>query len=714
MRILYFYQYFTTPKGCWSTRAYEFARRWAEAGDQVTVITSVYDKSDLRPDKFISRHDIDGIDVRVINVRLSNKHAVAWRILTFALYSLIACWYALTLKADVVLTSSGPITVGLPGLVAHYLRRRPLVFEVRDLWPEGSIQMGILHNKIAIALAKFFERRCYKAASKIVALSDGMAEWITEHYGFKHIEVIPNASDNELFGSNGQPFDLPAWAESKSLILYTGTLGLIDDCRQILDMAECLQGLGGEEIKVVVIGDGRERHQLEADARMLGLDNIHFLGMLPKTQVASWLHRAACSLLVVRTLPFLETASPNKIFDAFAAGVPVIQTTQGWIKRLLDREQCGITVRPNDPGAMAEGVRLLTRDVELRTRLSRNARRVAREIFDRTILATRMREILREAAGLMTTRKRVLVTGGTGFLGQHLIRHLEVEGADVLALCRHPVEGVRSIAADLSSPELDFGADEFSVVYHLAGLAHRVPRTPEEENAFFRVNVEGTRNLLRALERTERLPESVALVSSIAVYGQEEGALLDEGTPRRAKDPYGASKREAEDVLLEWSTRCGVRAAIIRPPLIVGRNAPGNFGMMVAALRSGRYLGIGAGAARRSMVLAEDVARILPAAALAGGIFNLTDGYNPSFAELESAICATLRRPAPRRVPFVLAKLLASAGDFGQKLTGRNLPFSSRTLMKMTSTLTLSDRRGREALGWNPTPVLNRIPELVQ
>lgn len=311
-------------------------------------------------------------------------------------------------------------------------------------------------------------------------------------------------------------------------------------------------------------------------------------------------------------------------------------------------------------------------------------------------------------------RQRVLVTGGSGFLGRHLVHHLAGQGTDVAALCRRPVERVRLVPADLSSPELEFGRNSFSVVYHLAGLAHRVPRTAEEESEFFRVNVEGTGNLLRALERTSPLPEAVVLISSVAVYGQEEGTLLDEGTPRRAREPYGASKREAEDILLDWSSRCGVRAAIIRLPLIVGRNAPGNFGMMVASLRSGRYLGVGTGAARRSMVLAEDVARILPAAARAGGIFNLTDGYHPSFAELEASICAALRRAAPRRLPLILAKVLASAGDCGQKLIGRQLPFSSRTLMKMTSTLTLSDRRGREVLGWNPTPVLERIPELVQ
>jgi glycosyltransferase involved in cell wall biosynthesis len=398
MKILYFYQYFTVPEGSYSTRVYEFTRRWVKAGDSVTVITSVYDKSGLKPTGLISRFTIEGVDVRMINIRLSNKHNVLFRLLTFAAYALVACWYALTLPADVVVTSSGPLTVGLPGLVARYVRRRPLVFEVRDLWPEGAIQLGVLRNRQAIRLARWFEGRCYGAASKVVALSEGMADWIRQRYGCRHLEVVPNASDNELVDSlAGSPAELPGWAVGKHLVLYTGTLGLIDDCAQILDVARVVESRGLGDIEFVIIGDGKERAELEERARTLKLSHLRFLGLMPKENVMRWLSAARCTLFTVKDVPFLSTASPNKVFDSFAAGAPVVQATRGWIKDLLDRERCGLTVAAGDPEAMADAVVRLTRDERLRADLSANARRVARQLFDRSMLAGKMRMIMSSA-----------------------------------------------------------------------------------------------------------------------------------------------------------------------------------------------------------------------------------------------------------------------------------------------------------------------------
>lgn len=398
MRILYFYQYFTTPNGAWSTRVYEFASRWVRAGDSVTVVTSVYDKSDIRPTGFISKRDIEGIDVRVINIRLSNKHGISQRLLTFAAYAIAACGYALLRPADVVISSSGPITAALPGLVARYVRRRPFVFEVRDLWPEGSIQLGILRSRRFIALARWFEKACYRAARKVVCLSPGMAEWIRQSYGVTHLEVVPNASNNHLSEAARNGPVLPEWALSHRLVLYAGTLGLIDDCAQILEMALVLRQGGVEDIQVALIGDGRERRILEERANRLKLQQVHFLGQMPKKDVMTWLRAACCALFVCKDVPFLATASPNKLFDAFAAGVPVVQTTQGWIKELLDREECGITVPPGDPAALAEAVLKVVRDPALRQKLARNSTRVARDLFDCDLLAGKMRRVLASAA----------------------------------------------------------------------------------------------------------------------------------------------------------------------------------------------------------------------------------------------------------------------------------------------------------------------------
>lgn len=399
MRILYFHQYFTTPAGAWSTRAYEFASRWVKAGDSVTVVTSVYDKSDIQPSRFVSTLNVDGITLVVLNIRLSNKHGFLRRLVTFSTYALIACWYALFAPADVVVSSSGPITAALPGLVAHYARRLPFVFEVRDLWPEGAIQLGIIRNKLAIHLARAFERICYRAAARIVCLSDGMAQWISVTYGMHHVAIVPNVSDNQAQADNASLVVLPSWAVGKKLVLYTGTLGLIDDCGQLLEMAVELEKERATDIELVIIGDGKERVLLEQKASALKLTSVHFLGLMPKRDVMLWLRAAYCALFVCKNVPFLSTASPNKLFDAFAVGVPVVQTTDGWIKELFDQQGCGITVAPDDPAELASAVLRLARDGILRDSLARNALKVGRELFDVDLLAARMRNVLTKAAG---------------------------------------------------------------------------------------------------------------------------------------------------------------------------------------------------------------------------------------------------------------------------------------------------------------------------
>jgi glycosyltransferase involved in cell wall biosynthesis len=401
MRVLYFYQYFNTPKGSYGGRMYEFARRWVNLGHDVTVVTSVYDKSDLQPDRFLQRYDVDGIDVRVINVRLSNKHGFVHRFLTFALYAAVACWYALRLPADVVVSSSGPLTVGLPGLAARWLRRKPLVFEVRDLWPEGAIQLGILTNPALIAVARWFEKLCYRSATAIVALSEGMAEGVRRRYSRALVTVVPNASDNELFEQGRSSLHLPEWAEGKRIVIYAGALGIIDDVGQVVEMARLLQHR--PDVVVVIAGDGRQRSELEARAQQLGLANVHFLGLRPRVEVMGWLAHSACALFVCKNSRFIDAASPNKLFDAFAAGLPVVQVSQGWIKDLFARESCGITVPQDDPEALSGAVLRILDDALLARSYATNAKRLAMEQFDRTLLAERLLGVLAAAAGKPVT-----------------------------------------------------------------------------------------------------------------------------------------------------------------------------------------------------------------------------------------------------------------------------------------------------------------------
>jgi glycosyltransferase involved in cell wall biosynthesis len=399
MKILYFYQYFTTPKGAWSTRAYEFARRWAAAGDEVTVVTSVYYKSDIQPDRFVTERTVDGIRLKILNIGVSNKQPLWQQAWTFLQYAAVSTWFALTEKADVILASSGPITVAIPALAARYFRRRPFVFEVRDLWPEGAIQLGLLRNRLLIAALRALEKFCYRSAAMTVALSPGMADWIRRRYGIRNVEVVTNASDCELaerVARNG--FELPDWARGKKLAVYAGSLGLMYGADQLLAVAAEMERSGGGDVCLAVIGTGSEQQRLAREAARQGLGNIRFLGQKSREEVFAWASRSLCLLSVVRPLEFFDLASPNKLFDALAAGVPLVQDTQGWMKDLLEREQCGITVPRGDVRAMAEAVLRLARDEDLRRKMAENARRLGRERFERGLLAAKMQRILHEAA----------------------------------------------------------------------------------------------------------------------------------------------------------------------------------------------------------------------------------------------------------------------------------------------------------------------------
>lgn len=395
MRILYFYQYFSTPNGSWGTRVFEFAKRWAKEGDKVVVITSIYDKSDLKSSGISELQNYDGVEVRVLNIHISNKHRFLYRIWTFFLYSVLSSWYALTTRADVVIASSGPITVGIPGLVARYLRGRKLIFEVRDMWPEGAIQMGLITKPWAQKLAYRFERLCYRAASRIVALSPGMQKEILEKIGEAKVESVPNASDNDLFSRDTSSFVLPDWAKGKRIFLYTGNIGQVNNSMLLVRAAELLKEKS-PEVLFLLIGDGQQREEISRYSAEHNIHNLRILGLMPKSDLVAWVQRAYFMLVPLEGKPILDTSSPNKLFDAMAASVPVIQTTQGWIKDLLEVNSCGITIPYNRPDLLAEEILRLVADPNLRDSMAVNAKRVAEGEFDRGFLADKMRGIIKE------------------------------------------------------------------------------------------------------------------------------------------------------------------------------------------------------------------------------------------------------------------------------------------------------------------------------
>ena len=294
-----------------------------------------------------------------------------------------------------------------------------------------------------------------------------------------------------------------------------------------------------------------------------------------------------------------------------------------------------------------------------------------------------------------------LLTGHNGFLGKYLAQGLIETGYRVLGLGR--TEG--DVRCDLAFSQPDLSDKSINLVVHAAGKAHSVPRNNEESQAFFQVNRDGTIRLLQALDQLEKPPESFVLISTVAVYGNEMGENLSEGVALKGETPYAESKILAEQLVQNWCLERDVQCAILRLPLIVGTQAPGNLGKLVRAIRRRRYVHIGDGSARRSMVLADDVARIIPKAAQVGGVYNLTDGVHPSVRELGDAIAQQSGQRSIPTIPYGFARFLARLGDGINFLIGRRFPFDSIALTKITGSLTFSDQKAREKLGWHPQPV---------
>jgi nucleoside-diphosphate-sugar epimerase len=306
-----------------------------------------------------------------------------------------------------------------------------------------------------------------------------------------------------------------------------------------------------------------------------------------------------------------------------------------------------------------------------------------------------------------------LITGGSGFLGRYINEFFAQSGWRITNVGRSAQLGKDTVSADLSKEIPKLPDLKYDIVVHAAGKAHVVPRTEEEKQDFYRVNVQGTKNLLAALETCGALPKAIVFISTVSVYGLDKGENIQENHPLNATEPYGLSKIEAENILLEWGRAKGVTIGILRLPLNACVNPPGNLGSMLKGIRSGRYFRIGRGNAKKSIVLASDVARVIPVAAEKGGIYNLTDGYDPSFAELENAMTDALGLPKVKTLPYFVAASAALAGSILESITGKQMPFSKRLLGKVTSSLTFSGEKAEKELGWKPEPVLQHIKEIV-
>lgn len=291
---------------------------------------------------------------------------------------------------------------------------------------------------------------------------------------------------------------------------------------------------------------------------------------------------------------------------------------------------------------------------------------------------------------------KLLFTGGTGFLGKNVMPLLQKD-YEVTTCGITPEDMIQANLAKMV-PEL---LQQYDIVLHAAGKAHVVPKTKEEKQLFYDINYQGTVNLCKALELVG-VPKALVFISTVAVYGCEYGEMITEEHPLDGDTPYAKSKIMAEEYLTKWCYEHGVILGILRPSLLAGKNAPGNLGAMVNGVRKGFYMNIAGGKVTKSVLMAEDIARILPLVAEKGGVFNVCDTRQPSFGELSISVARQLGKSKPISIPYWMAWCMAMVGN----LLGSKAPINSYKLEKMTKSLTFSNEKARRELGWEPLDVL--------
>lgn len=395
MKVLYFHQHFSTPLGISGTRSYEFARALISAGHQVTIVCGSFQGSGLNcpfdKRRRWSRGDVDGIDVIALPQAYSNRDSLSKREVAFMLFALRSVKIALKEDYDLVFASSTPLTAGLPGVAARWLRGKPFIFEVRDLWPELPKALG-MRNPFLLVGMSLLEWITYLSAKACIGLSPGIVEGIRRRsQQRKPLIMIPNGCDLGLFKTGQKAtLELPGLCGDDFVAAYTGAVGPANGLSMLLDVASTLKKRGNHKVKILIIGDGKERNQLAALIRSSNLDNCILLPPLPKIRLASMVGSFNCGLMVLKNIPsFYYGTSPNKFFDYIASGIPVLNNYPGWLAEMIRENDCGLVVPPDDPEAMADALEYLSCNARACQRMGQNARILAEEQFSRALLARR-------------------------------------------------------------------------------------------------------------------------------------------------------------------------------------------------------------------------------------------------------------------------------------------------------------------------------------
>ena len=395
MHILHFHQHFTTPDGSGGTRSYEMARRLIERGHEVTLVCGSYRQGHTGVNgpyqRGRRRGIVEGIGIIEFDLSYSNYDGFAKRTWTFVRFALRSIGLALTQSYDVLFATSTPLTAGVPGIFARWLRGKPFVFEVRDLWPELPREMGVITNPLVLRLMDWLEWITYHSATACIGLSPGIVQGIVRRgIPADRVTLVPNGCDLDFFTPARLQTRPTGVAAGDLVAIFMGAHGRANGLDAVLDAAAELLRRQRHDIKLLFVGDGALKPALAARAESEGLTNCIFLNPVPKRELTALMSGVDVGLMILANVPaFYYGTSPNKFFDYIASGLPVLNNYPGWLADLIRHNECGLVVPPGDAAAFADALEALADRRDDLAEMGQNARILAEREFDRRRLADR-------------------------------------------------------------------------------------------------------------------------------------------------------------------------------------------------------------------------------------------------------------------------------------------------------------------------------------
>ena len=418
MHILIIHQAFASLNEPGGTRHHEFARLLSTCGHQVTVVASPVsyitgDKAPLRPPPFSGTRggEKEGgrgeekITILRASVYAAHHKSFVHRIFAFISFMASSFWLGLGVKnVDVVWGTSPPIFQGVTAWSLARLKGAKFLFEVRDLWPQFAVAVGVLTNPILISMSEWLEGFLYRHADRVMINSPGFQEHV-EARGAKRVDLVPNGADPSMFdpADEGEAFRQSHKLKDKFVALYAGAHGMSNDLGVVLEAAKILQEVTvtskvtvTSEIHIVLLGDGKEKANLRVQADEMSLTNVTFAPSVPKAEMAGALAAADACIAILKPLDEYKTTYPNKVFDYMAAGRPVVLAIDGVIREVVEAAGCGIFAEPGNPSALADAIRMLALDKKKARQMGLKGRKYLEKNFSRAVIGEKLVKLLEE------------------------------------------------------------------------------------------------------------------------------------------------------------------------------------------------------------------------------------------------------------------------------------------------------------------------------